>query len=129
MHEFTMSAFPHYADGSSGDVFAEVSAETPAGCFSAMATEVTDWLPRALGADGDAPMPSAIELTLEWSGASAPTPARPVKPAPRIDAASKQRPREERRMASCASRRRFSWAGDPARVRVAEGVEVVGAGA
>lgn len=83
MDEYTMSAFALYPDGSSGDAFAEVCANSLAACFGAMAAEVAAWLPRALAeGEGTAP-PRAVELTLEWSGAPAPAPTPAEPPGPR----------------------------------------------
>lgn len=91
MHEFRLSAFPRFAQGSSGDAIAAVSAPTISACFSAMSAEVAKWLPGAVKCDGGGRLPQAIELTLEWSdaaaGASAPerpgAPSDPTRCTPR----------------------------------------------
>lgn len=82
MDEFTMNAFAGYDEGSSTDAFATVSARSIVACFGAMAAEVADWLPRALADASGGETPRGIVLTLEWSGAPAPTPApdRPESP-------------------------------------------------
>jgi hypothetical protein len=71
MDEFRLSAYPRYADGSSGDTFAAVLAPSLVACFGAMAADIARWLPEALTrCEGQEP-PEEIELTLEWSGAPA----------------------------------------------------------
>ena len=82
MDEFKLSAFPRFAQGGSRDAIAAVSAPTLAACFSAMAAEVGEWLPRAVKSNGGHPPPEAIELTLEWTDAAttAPPPKGPETP-------------------------------------------------
>jgi hypothetical protein len=104
MDEFTLSAFALYPDGRSGDALAEVSEHSLVACFDAMAGEIADWLPGALACGEGAEAPRAIELTLEWSGAPAPTSA-PAAPAAPSDPARRQ-PRLPGRALRCAARRR-----------------------
>lgn len=98
--EFTMSAFALAPDGRSGDAFAEISDESLLACFTAMAREIYDWLPRAVDEAGREEHPQAIELTLEWGGDAAPaaTSEHPPKPA----GASRCRLRFRGRTLSCA---------------------------
>jgi len=109
MDEFKMSAFARYPDGSSGDAFAAVSTRSLVTCFGAMAAEVASWLPQALARGEDEESPQAIELTLEWSGASAQAPAPDGPEAPSDPARRNGRPR--RPGLSCATRRRLGCAG------------------
>lgn len=75
MDEFKLSAVPCFTQETNGDAIAAVSASTLTACFSAMAAEVAKWLPGALAGGGVDRPPHAIELTLEWSGASPELPA------------------------------------------------------
>jgi len=108
MDEFTLSAFALYPDGRSSDAFAEVSGRSLVDCFGAMAGEVADWLPQALARGVGTGPPQSIELTLEWSGAPAPTPA-PERPAAPCDSAVRE-PRPPRRALRCAARHRIGRA-------------------
>src|SRR5712672_429390 len=91
MDEFTMTAFPRYRGGSSGEVFATVSHPSLIACFGAMAFEVAGWLPEALDHGEEGP-PQAIELLLEWMEAPAPAGFRPGIPDAPSDPTRPRRP-------------------------------------
>jgi len=108
MDEYRMSAFAVYADGTSGDAFAEVSELSLATCFAAMAGEVAVWLPQALGGE-EVAHPQAIELMLEWSGAPARSSMSEQLDPPGDGAECRPHPR--RRTVRCVAARRLGCAG------------------